>query len=60
VIDVAIEADASLDFTKTKKLLNDERELFKKRKKVVPWITKQQWIALDKLSQIAPFNTKNN
>lgn len=60
VIDVAIEADASLDVNKTKKILNDERMIFKKRKKVVPWITKQQWIALDKLSQIAPFNTKNS
>jgi hypothetical protein len=30
--------------------MQGERNLFKKRKKNVPWITKQQWIALDKLS----------
>ena len=34
-----------------------EEERAKKRQKITPWITQTQWKAIDKLSQIPPFNS---
>ena len=59
VLDIAFMADASTDFKKTQLNLNRDEEKLSRRKKLAPWISRTQWIALDKLSLIAPFNTPN-
>ena len=43
-------ADASMDHRKTELSFETEQKILMRRKKAVPWITNNQWVALDKLS----------
>ena len=36
-----------------------EEAISKRREKDIPWISKKQWRAIDRLSKIAPFNSPN-
>lgn len=48
-----------IDEKKIKEKQKQEEEVAARRQKTCPWITASQWKAIDKLSQIPPFNQPN-
>ena len=48
--------DNNVDENKMKEKMKIDDEVAVRRKKICPWINDTQWKAIDKLSQIPPFN----